>query len=191
MSPRGDATRPACGSQVRVASFVDEALRDPGVSIDAPVAQERPVLAGFFDFAEVAFRDEHLFLVVRRLGDDFAERIAHERTTPELHGAFDSDAVRCCDEAAVGDGVCPLDRDPRIVLFSAVLVLLALMPADSRGIEKDLRALERSEARAFGVPLVPTYERADVGVLGLERLETEIARREVELLVVERVIRYV
>ena len=62
------------------------------------------------------------------------------------------------------------------------------MPADRRGIEEHLRALQRGEPGAFGIPLVPADERADAADSGVEAAEAEIARGEVILLVVERIV---
>src|SRR5437867_5899406 len=98
MSPRVDAARPACCNRVRAVSFVDEALCNSGISVDAAVAEEGPMLACHFDFLQVALGDEHLFLVMRRLGDDLAKRIADERAAPEFNCAFDTNAVRRGDE---------------------------------------------------------------------------------------------
>ena len=71
----------------------------------------------------------------------------------------------------------------------AVLAFLAGMPADGGGIEEDLRAAQRGEARRLGIPLVPADADADPAVPRLPGAEAEIAGREVELLVVQRVVR--
>ena len=62
---------------------------------------------------------------------------------------------------AVGDGVGALNGAPGIVLRLAELRFLRGMPADRGGIEQNLRALQRGQARAFGIPLVPADQRAD------------------------------
>ena len=67
-------------------------------------------------------------------------------------------------------------------------VFLRRVPADGGGIEEHFGALERGEARGFGVPLVPADQRADAAEAGVEGLEAEIAGGEVILLVVERVV---
>ena len=72
-----------------------------------------------------------------------------------------ADAVDGGDEDAVGDGVGALDGLPGVVLRRAEFVLLGRMPADGGGIEEDVGALQRGEARGFGIPLVPADERAD------------------------------
>src|SRR5207249_5577893 len=81
-----------------------------------------------------------------------------------------------------------LDDLPGLVLGLALLWRLGVVPADRRRIEKDLRATQRSQPRTFGKPLVPTHQDADPGVTRLKRLKPQIARGEVELLVIERVI---
>src|SRR5881394_1777262 len=62
------------------------------------------------------------------------------------------------------------------------------MPADGRGIKENLRPLQRRETRAFGIPLVPANQHADLRVAGLPRFETEVAGREIKLFVVQRVV---
>ncbi len=74
---------------------------------------------------------------------------------------FETDAVHHCDIHSVGDGVRALDGSPGIVLGYAEFCLFSRMPADRRGIEKQLCALQGGEPRAFGIPLVPADQRAD------------------------------
>jgi hypothetical protein len=71
------------------------------------------------------------------------------------------------------------------VLGNSELSFLRGMPADRCGIKQNLRTLERGEARAFGVPLIPTDECAQFARAGVERAEAEISGSEVELFVVE------
>ncbi len=98
------------------------------------------------------------------------------------------DAVRRADVAAVRHGVAALNQLPRLVLRLPVLLLLRRMPADGGRIEQDLRALQRREARALGKPLVPADQHADRALRGVPRAEPRVTRREVELLVEERVV---
>src|SRR5688500_5415972 len=93
-------------------------------------------------------------------------------------------AVHRRDPAAVRDRVTALDRLPRVELLRAVLVFFRRMPADGGGIEENVRALERRQPRAFRIPLIPAHERSDRTDLRVERAESEIARREIELFVV-------
>jgi len=171
--------------------FVEQTMRDTGVRVDTAVAKERPMLAGFLNVAEVAFGDDDFFGVVAGAGDDFAEWIANEGAAPELDSAFETDAVGDSDEHAIGDGVSALDGDPGVVLFGAEPVFLAEMPADGGWIENDLGAFQSGEPRGFRIPLIPADQRADGGARCGERLEAEVARREIEFFVVERVVGYV
>src|SRR5207245_5213552 len=82
-----------------------------------------------------------------------------------------------------------LNGAPRVELFLAMAVLLGRMPADGRGIEQDVGALQGGEARAFRIPLIPAHQRADAPDPGVERAESQISRREIELLVVRGVVR--
>src|SRR3972149_5478644 len=70
----------------------------------------------------------------------------------------------------------------------AVLVFLLRVPADGRGIKKQASARERGQARAFRIPLVPADERREAADAGVEGGEAEVARREVELLVVSGIV---
>src|SRR4051812_34286317 len=82
------------------------------------------------------------------------------------------------------------------------------MPANCRGIEKDVRAEEARDARGLGIPLVPADQHANRGVLRLPHAKAarlfryladdvdavvvrRVARREIVLLVEERIVRNV
>ena len=128
-----------------------------------------------------------------------AERIAEERGAPELQpisrGGFAADVAGFVSYAiydrhvdAVGDGVGALNGSPRVVLGLAELGFLRGMPADGRGIKQNLGALQRGQARAFGIPLVPADQRAHATHRGIESAVAEIAGSEVILLVIQRVI---
>src|SRR5208283_4231622 len=141
----------------------------------------------------------NFFLVVRGLRDDLSEGIGNERSTPELQTfagrlvaanvtGLEADAVRDRDINSIGDTVRALNGAPCIVLRLAVLRLLVGMPADRRGIKEHVRALQRRQARALGIPLVPAHQRTEFGVISCESLKPKIARREVKLLVIQRVV---
>src|SRR4051812_8452652 len=74
------------------------------------------------------------------------------------------------------------------MLRDAVHFLLARMPADGGGVEEDLGALKGGQSRALGIPSIPTDQHADLRVLRLPASETGVARREVELLVIKRIV---
>ncbi len=102
---------------------------------------------------------------------------------------FEAHAIHRRDPAAVRDGVAPLDRAPGIELRRSVFRLLGRVPADRRGIAQQVGALERREPGALRIPLVPAHQRPDRSHAGVERAEAQIARREIELLVIGRVVR--
>ena len=89
---------------------------------------------------------------------------------------------------AVGDGMRALDGPPCVVLRGAKLVFLRRVPADGRGIKQHLRALQRREPRAFGIPLIPADQRAHAAKRRVHGLKAKIARRKVILLVIERIV---
>ncbi len=98
------------------------------------------------------------------------------------------DAVDRGDVEPVGDRVAALHGDPGVALGRAVLGLLVRMPADGGGIEEDFGAGERRQACPLRIPLVPADERGDAPGARVERGEAQVARREIELLVVGRVV---
>ena len=64
--------------------WIEKALRDAAVGVDAPVAEEGPVTAGLFDQRGVDLGDENFFGVVRGFGKDAAEGIGEKAAAPEL-----------------------------------------------------------------------------------------------------------
>ena len=84
-----------------------------------------------------------------------------------------------------------LNRLPRRLLLGPVLFLLGGKPADRRRVEQDLGTAQGREPCRLGVPLVPADEHADPAVASVPGAEAQVARGEVELLVVLRVVRNV
>src|ERR1044071_7467193 len=71
-------------AEIRRGSFVvfeliEKSLLDTGVGIDAPVAQEGPVAAHFFNASEIHFCNQDLLAIGTRLCDYDAEGIGDER----------------------------------------------------------------------------------------------------------------
>ena len=98
-------TRRACGSRVRAALLqaqeighgyfgspscrprvhrIEKSLGDGRVSINAPVAQKRPVAARLFNQSQVDLAEQNLLRIVRGLGDHAAKRIGQKAAAPEL-----------------------------------------------------------------------------------------------------------
>ena len=146
------------------------------------------------NFAQLNRDEKNLLFIRAGLGENLTAGAGHKALSPELKaiatdGLFKTDAVDRGDEAAVGNGMRTLNGFPRTVLVDAVFRLLGRMPADGRRIKQDLRTLHGGEPGAFGIPLVPADQHANLAELGVPRLEASVARREVELLVEERVVR--
>ena len=144
---------------------------------------------------EVHRHDEDFFPFGTGLGDDFAAGAGHKALPPKFNAVaahavedFVADAVGHGYIAAVGDGMGALDGFPGAVLLGAVSGLFAGMPADGRGIEKNLRALHGRQPRGFGIPLVPADQHANLGISGRPCFEAEVAGREIKFLVVKRVV---
>ena len=95
------------------------------------------------------------------------------------------------DVNSVSDGVTALNGLPSIALRRAVLFFLVRMPADGRRIKQNVCASKRRQPRAFRVPLIPADQSSDLPYADIERAKAEVARREVKLFVISRIIRYV
>ena len=89
---------------------------------------------------------------------------------------------------AIGYGVTALYELPGIALTTLLFDDVATFVADSRGVDEHLGSSECHEASCFGIPLVPADEYAERPDRGLNGLEAQISRGEVELLVVGGVI---
>src|SRR6266446_5634991 len=148
---------------------------------------------------QVHFAEQNFFLVVGSLRKHAPEGVAEKRTSPELkalarHGiaadvtSFKADAIHYADINAVRDRVRPLDGAPSVVLRLAEFGLHRGRPSDRRWVKKNACSLQCREARAFGIPLVPADEGAELSGGGVEGLETEIAGSEIKLFVVERIV---
>src|SRR5262249_39891608 len=166
------------------------------ICINAAIAQERPVSPRLLALSRVALGDEDLFFLAAGFGKDLPEGICNKGMPPKFQTriavgrvSFVAEAINHRDEGAVGNGVRALNRSPCIELGGAELGLLLRVPSDTGGIKNDLRSLERGQARAFGIPLIPANLHADTAVLCIEIRKSQVARREVKFFVVERVVR--
>src|SRR2546427_2982612 len=70
-----------------------------------------------------------------------------------------------------------------------LIALQLFEPADSGGIKDDLCTLNGIHACCFRIPLVVTNQRSDHGLAGVHLYVSEIAGREVTLLVIIRIVR--
>ncbi len=105
-----------------------------------------------------------------------------------VEAAFAADAIHGRDEHAVRDRVRALRGLPGVALRLVDRRILAIEPADRGGIDEHVRAGERRQSRAFREPLIPAHEDTELAARRLVHAEAEIAGREVELLVEERVV---
>src|SRR2546426_5172912 len=185
----GSRGRPGCrrgweGGALRV--VVEEAAADPRVGVDPAVPQKRPAAPDLLNALEVDLPQHDRLAVLGRLGHNGAERIDEKRRAPELDavgigagGPLVADPVHRGDVTAVRDRVAALDGAPGVELLGAVGRLLLRVPADRRRVEQRIGTLQRREARAFGIPLVPADERPDPSHARVERTEAQVAGSEV------------
>ncbi len=148
---------------------------------------------GLVDPAQVERRHQDLLLVGAGFGEELAGRPGDKALAPKLDAVagqfFVADPVRDGDVASVGNGVAALDGFPGGVLQGSRRGLLRRMPPDGGRIKENLGALKRRQSRGFRIPLVPADQDPDAGVAGAPGPEAEVARGEIELLVIERVVR--
>src|ERR1700685_1532299 len=146
-----------------VMDLIDQPIGDGGVTVDAAIAQKRPVAANIFKRVNVYLAQQNLFFVVRTFCDDSSERIAQERSAPKFQAcprsrfatnvsSFKTYAIYHCHIHAIGYRMRALDGAPGIVLGFAELRLFRGMPANRSRIEKYVRPLQRGQTRAFGIP---------------------------------------
>src|SRR5213592_4381646 len=104
---------------------IHQSFRQPVISIDAPITQERPVRARDIYFLQVN-RDEEVLLIVQTgFGEDLTGSPGDKTLAPELDAVaarwtFEADAVGHGDIAAVGDRMAALDEFPCVMLPGAV-----------------------------------------------------------------------
>src|SRR5690349_9299773 len=157
-APIRQASGNQAGVELEIRRSIQEPARNRGVALNSAVAQKRPVTPGVFQQLQIAFADQNFFVVVRGFGDDAAEGISKERSTPEFQtlalraiAAYFAElmtyAVYRGHEDAIRNGVGALDGPPRLVLSFAVLGLFIWMPADSGWIKQNVCPLERGKTR--------------------------------------------
>ena len=82
----------------------------------------------------------------------------------------------------------PHDRLPSLTLALLFLGRVVVGIADGRRVDEHVSPLERHQASRLGVPLIPADHHPQPTDAGVDGMEAEVARREVELLVVGRVV---
>ena len=177
-----------CGGSLPEPSFEDRR-----VGVGAAVAQEGPVAADFLHAAQIAFDDEDLFFVGGSFRDQLARRDRRQTTSPRIPGRcragprsprgsprprkfrwrWRASAGWCARRRAARRRTPPFRWDA------------SRWPWGKR--EYSRRAGWTSRAPS-GIPLVPADQHADAAVARVEIGEAQIARREIELLVVERIV---
>ena len=99
-----------------------------------------------------------------------------------------ADSIGNGDITTIGHCMAALNRLPGAVLPLAVLFFFRRMPADGGRIKNDFGALHGRQPRGFRIPLIPADQHPDFSVARLPRSKSEIARSEIKLFVVERVV---
>src|SRR5262245_4666849 len=103
--------------------LVDESFLNITVRINPTIAQERPAATNLFDTGRIDLANYDLLTFRICFGNNDAERIAKESTSPKLDSRgvrnrnFMSNAIYSGDVNAIRDGVRSLDRSPRFTLL--------------------------------------------------------------------------
>ena len=100
-----------------------------------------------------------------------------------------TEAIRRRDITTVRNGVTALDRFPGGMLRGAKFLFLGWMPADGCRIKNNFRAAQRGQPRRLGIPLVPANAHADLSLGRFPCLKSQIARRKIKFLMIQRIVR--
>src|SRR5438270_1818666 len=181
---------------MRGSALIDHSLLNSSVGIDAPIAQEWPMGTMFIHPFPFNIGSYDFFTINRALRKNFAAWRADETLPPEFNPVtsgrrFVTDPIRRRNEAAIRNGVAAHHRLPCRKLRSTEYRFFSTMPANGGGIKQDLSAPKGGQARRFGIPLIPANADAKVSPLRFPAVEAEVARGEIEFLIVTGIIRNV
>ena len=82
-----------------------------------------------------------------------------------------------------------LHRPPGVELPTLFVARIGMLPTDGGGIDKQIRTTKGHQSSGLRVPLIPANQYAKTTHGGRYGPEVEVAGREVELLVVRRIVR--
>src|SRR5437773_538236 len=173
---------------------IEQPLLNSAVGVNTTVAQKWPVRPILVHTSPVDFANHNFFPIARTFRDDLAVGSADKTLSPKFNPVaaswcFVTDTIRRRYVAAVRDRVTALNCFPGRMLRRARFFFLARMPADRRRIKNNLGATQCRQPCCFGIPLVPANADTDLATLCFPRLKTEVARREIKLLVIQRIVR--
>ena len=175
--------------------LIDKSPGNISVVLDAAVAEEWPPAAHILAVLQVDIYHQALFFLIAGTVVELALRTGYETAAPELDALgltarirLETYAVYGDDRQSVGYGMAPHHGSPRLAL--ALLLFLGIIGsvADGGRIDEYFGSLQRHQTGCFGIPLVPANQHAELAYRGLDRVETEVARSEIELLVVGRIV---
>ena len=171
--------------------LIDKSPGNISVVLDAAVAEEWPPAAHILAVLQVDIYHQALFFLIAGTVVELTLRTGYETAAPELDAlgltawiGLETYAVYGDDRQSVGYGMASHHGSPRLAL--ALLLLLGIIGgiADGGRIDEHFGSLQRHQTGCFGIPLVPANQHAELAYRGLDRVETEVARSEIEFLVV-------
>ena len=116
---------------------------------------------------------------------------ANETGAPELNAAslsrrvgFVTGAVHSHYGQSVSHRMTPLHRCPRLALALLFLLRVAALITDGSRVDEQFGTCESHQSCSLRIPLIPAHLHAQSADARVDRLETQVARSEVELLVV-------
>lgn len=175
--------------------LINESPGDISVVLDATVAEEWPPAAHILTVLDVDFCHDAFFFIVAGTVKKLALRTGNETAAPELDSAcllawvwFITNTIDGYYRQAVGNCVAPHHSGPCFTLALLFILCIIIGIADGSRIDEDFCSLESHQTGCFGIPLIPANEHAEFAHGSLNRLEIEVARGEVELLIVGRIV---
>src|SRR3712207_1240276 len=139
----------------------------------------RPPRSTLFPYTTL-FRSMQLSL---RPGDEAAAPKLYAFGLPTGVG-FKAYTVYRYDGKPIGNGMPTLYGGPSLTLSLLFFFRVAQRIAYGGGIDEHFGALQRHEAGCFGIPLIPANEHAQPAHTGVDGVESQVAGREIELLVI-------
>ncbi len=144
---------------------------------------------------EVDVYKDVFFLGLRGFGKEFALWTCHEAGAPELDAVGLTAGIGLMpypinsnDGETIGNGMTTLHELPGLTLAGLLLRGVAGFVTDGGGINEDVGSGKGHQAGTFWIPLVPANLNTEVAHGGLDGVKTEVARGEIELLIVGGVV---
>ena len=115
--------------------------------------------------------------------------IGNKRSSPKLHRTFDTGSVDRYNWNTIGHRMGTLNGLPGIVLIVIGLRILMQSPSDRCRINQKVSTFQSRNSSSFRILLIPADEHANLSEFGRKNLVAQVARSEVKLLKIARIVR--